>query len=133
MTINSNTTASGFFNMPAMKDVVTIDIETIGSIFKRMLMAYPIAVPENIIGKKCPPLSPVSMQTFVRTIFIMLVKIKTINPNCAPVPNKRYICSSPENIASGKKVPIIPSNNPPMIPFMINLFSRPLNIALTIL
>ena len=36
MIINSSTTARGFFNMLAINDVVTIDIEIIGSMFKIM-------------------------------------------------------------------------------------------------
>ncbi len=66
--------------MLAKNAAVTIDIEITGSIPRGMLNAYPIAVPENIRGKKCPPLRPVSMQTFVRTILSTLVKTSAITP-----------------------------------------------------
>ena len=126
----SKTTARGFFIILAKNDEVTTAIDITGSIFNIMLKAYPKAIPEKIIGKKCPPFRPLSIHKFVKNTLTILVSIKITIPIFFPVSNMVIICSYPENIVRGSNVPIKPKINPPIIHFIIILVFNGLNTSL---
>lgn len=128
--INSNTTEIGFFIIFAINEDVTTAIDITGSIFRIILKAYPKAIPENIIGKKCPPFRPDSIQIFVKNTFVILVSIKITIPIFLPVSKTVIICSSPENIVRGRIVPIRPRIIPPIIHFIKILVFNGLNTTL---
>ena len=131
--INNNTTATGFFTKYAIKAVVTIHTQNTGFIPTINDIAYPKHIPENIFGKKCPPLRPNSLHTLVINNLIIAVKNKIIIPillNSLIIPP---ICSSPENITKGRKVPATPSKIPAIVAFIIIFFSKILDTLFVIL
>ena len=111
--IKSKTVANGFWRICEMKTEVITAVAITGFRPNKSEKPYPRLIPAKIIGKKCPPFNPDSIQILVSKIFTTPIKINMPAPIATPVPKIVLICSSPENIVSGRKVPIAPRVRPP--------------------
>lgn len=115
--ISNRTVASGLFIINAINDVVITITQNAEFNPVKIAKAYPKDTPEKMHGKKCPPLNPIFIQTFVINIFIKAVSNNTNTPIDCHLSIISVIWCSPENIVYGSMVPVIPKSNPEIIHF----------------
>ena len=113
--INSSTVANGFFIVWPTSVAVTTAVHSTISAPSSRLMPQPMLTPLKITGKKCPPLSPVSMHRFVSSSLTTPITSSRIAPTLSGSSITSLIWCSPENIVSGSSVPTAPSRNPPTV------------------
>ena len=108
-------TASGFFIVtPRSEAVITAAQKAVSSPVRRA-RPKPMLTPQKMTGKKWPPFQPDLIQTLVIISFTRPEIIKTHGANSPILPFTSLMLSSPENITSGKYVPVIPRIMPPSV------------------
>ena len=107
-----STAIRGLRMTPPTSAAVTVHRQNTGSAPDRSAIPYPMDIPANIVGKKCPPRHP--MLTHIAVTRILTNPVTS--SNAAPMPvqseSSSTACDSPENIVKGRTTPQTPRTAP---------------------